>query len=133
MGRAPLSAWHLMLQLDHGAVGVYCYDDEERKVEQNSAVQWHVIFLLACYNRKHIFVGKSLPKFEVVNDAFKEFANRLRWRHFLQGSATVPVDVRLSRRTTAEFVGAREPHLEYCLRSVHAALHLEFKKGGAMP
>ena len=77
MGGAPVEVWHRVLALDECNVGVYCYDANTKSVTMNSAMCWPVRFLLSCYNRKHAFVGSSMPPCEEVSRAVGPTRNLL--------------------------------------------------------
>jgi hypothetical protein len=78
---------HFLLNFDKLQEWIYSLDlHAKRLTVGDSDLPWPVKFVLARFNRKHIFANGTLPDEQLVCDSVSQFARRMKWRWHFQGS-----------------------------------------------
>ena len=78
---------HFLLNFDKLQEWIYSLDlHAKRLTVGDSDLPWPVKFVLARFNRKHIFANGTLPDEQLVCDSASQFARRMKWRWHFQGS-----------------------------------------------
>jgi len=87
----------------------------------DDSVPWPLVWLLARFSRKHVFVGRRLPDLSHYRQAIVAREKKVRWHWFFRAGTSGPASVRL-RGPTASFPGLADPALEALLGRVRSAI-----------
>ena len=85
---------------------VFEWNPALRTAYAGSSVPWPIVFLLSCFNKKHIFVSRMLPKPDIFRDKIRDFIRRLKWRYVLRDVQSTSFVYEPRVKSTADCVKA---------------------------
>ena len=104
------------------------FDRDARAVVLSGHVTpWPIVWVLARYNRKHIWCPNRLPDLTNIRGHVDDFCNKVKWRWIFRNEPAEHMPFRIKHSRTTACTSLTNPELECWLQGLKKTIYSSFK------
>ncbi len=119
MEGATREDWHFLASIPYLSKFVHKFNLQNKSIEPIN-VPWPIVWLLARFNRKHIF-AKNDPDDDKLMACLRTFEDKISWSWLLKDNDTAPL-MRIKGQQTTRFTQRRAPALSAWLGQIRSTV-----------